>query len=51
MTERTPRRDHLAWWGAYLGAGVAVLAFHARAAAPGMAFSGWDLRYFFYAVR
>ena len=44
-------RDAVAWWGAYAGAAAAVLAFHARAAAPGMALAGWDLRYFFYGVR
>jgi hypothetical protein len=44
-------RERLAWWGAAVAAGAAVLAYHARAAAPGMAFAGWDLRYFFYATR
>ena len=45
------RRERLGWWGAHAAAAAAVIAFHHRAAAPGMAFVGWDLRYFFYAVR
>src|SRR5512141_689822 len=45
------RRERLAWWATYAAAVAAVVAFPWRAAAPGMAFSGWDLRYFFYAAR
>ena len=41
----------LAWPAAILAVSAAVLAFHARAAAPGMAFVGDDLRSFFFAIR
>ncbi len=44
-------RERLAWPAAYLAVPAAVAAFHARAAAPGQAFAGDDLRNFFYAVR
>ncbi|HEU4384182.1 MAG TPA: YfhO family protein [Anaeromyxobacteraceae bacterium] len=40
-----------AWRGVALGVPLAVLAFHWRAALPGMAFTGSDLRIFFYGVR
>ena len=41
----------VAWPAAYLAVPAAVLAFHARAAAPGQAFVGDDLRNFFFAIR
>jgi len=40
-----------AWWGVFASIPVLVVAFHWAAARPGMAFSGSDLRYFFYGVR
>ncbi len=40
-----------AWWGVFAAVPVLVVAFHWIAARPGMAFSGSDLRYFFYGVR
>ncbi len=43
--------DRLAWWGVYAAVPVLVVAYHWLAARPGMAFSGSDLRYFFYGVR
>ena len=39
------------WWGVFAAIPVLVVAFHWAAARPGMAFSGSDLRYFFYGVR
>jgi hypothetical protein len=41
----------LRWWAAALAVPAAVVAYHARAAAPGQAFVGSDLRCFFFAVR
>jgi hypothetical protein len=41
----------LAWPAAALTVPLAVAAFHARAAAPGMALVGDDLRAFFFAIR
>lgn len=40
-----------AWWGVFAAIPLLVVAFHWAAARPGMAFSGSDLRYFFYGVR
>ena len=40
-----------AWWGVFAVIPVLVVAFHWTAARPGMAFSGSDLRYFFFGVR
>lgn len=40
-----------AWWGVFAAIPVLVVTFHWSAARPGMAFSGSDLRYFFYGVR
>ena len=40
-----------AWWAVFAVIPVLVVAFHWIAARPGMAFSGSDLRYFFYGVR
>ena len=40
-----------AWWGVLAAIPVLVVAFHWTAARPGMAFSGSDLRYFFFGVR
>jgi len=40
-----------AWWGVLAAVPVLVVAFHWTAARPGMAFSGSDLRYFFFGVR
>jgi Bacterial membrane protein YfhO len=51
MTAPSPRRERLAGAAAYAAAALAVVAFHARAAAPGQAFVGHDLRNFFFAVR
>jgi hypothetical protein len=44
-------RRRLAWPAATLAVPAAVVLFHARAAAPGMAFVGDDLRNFFFAIR
>jgi hypothetical protein len=43
--------DPRAWLAAFLLVPALVLAFHWRAARPGWAFSGSDLRFFFYGVR
>ncbi|HEX9289530.1 MAG TPA: YfhO family protein [Anaeromyxobacteraceae bacterium] len=51
MIAPAPRRQRLSSAATYLAAAVAVVAFHARAAAPGQAFVGHDLRNFFFAVR
>lgn len=40
-----------AWRAVALGVPLAVLAFHWRAAWPGMAFTGSDLRFYFFGVR
>ena len=40
-----------AWWGVFAAVPLLVVAFHWTAARPGMAFSGSDLRYFFFGVR
>jgi len=40
-----------AWWGALALVPALVVAFHWRAARPGWAFSGSDLRYFFFGIR
>ena len=45
------RLDRFAWPAAYLAVPIAVVAFHACAAAPGQAFVGHDLRNFFFAIR
>ncbi|HEX7489192.1 MAG TPA: hypothetical protein VF341_09825, partial [Anaeromyxobacteraceae bacterium] len=45
------RRDRLRWPATYLAVPALVLAFHARAAAPGQAFVGQDLRNFFFGIR
>ncbi len=47
----TPRGERARWWAAFLALPALVLAFHARAAAPGQAFVGTDLRNFFFGVR
>jgi hypothetical protein len=39
------------WWAVFAVLPVLVVGFHWLAARPGMAFSGSDLRYFFYGVR
>ena len=44
-------RDRLRWPATYLAVAALVVAFHARAAAPGQAFIGQDLRNFFFGVR
>ncbi|GEJ58603.1 YfhO family protein [Anaeromyxobacter diazotrophicus] len=44
-------RSASGWWAAALAVPALVIAFHARAAAPGQAFVGTDLRNFFFAVR
>ncbi|HYS83032.1 MAG TPA: YfhO family protein, partial [Anaeromyxobacteraceae bacterium] len=44
-------RDRLRWLATYLAVPALVVAFHARAAAPGQAFVGQDLRNFFFGVR
>jgi hypothetical protein len=44
-------RARWAWFAAALAVPAAVLLFHARAAAPGQAFAGDDLRNFFFAIR
>ena len=44
-------RRSRAWWGVLAAIPVLVVAFHWTAARPGMAFSGSDLRYFFFGVR
>jgi hypothetical protein len=46
-----PAAARRAWIGAWLLVPVLVVAFHWRAARPGWAFAGSDLRYFFYGVR
>jgi hypothetical protein len=46
-----PRHGRLSWLAAYLAVPAVVAVFHARAAAPGQAFVGDDLRNFFFAVR
>jgi hypothetical protein len=51
MSAAVARADRLAWWSAYLAVPAAVVAFHARAAAPGQAFVGSDLKNFFFAIR
>jgi hypothetical protein len=51
MSAVAARGDRLAWWAAYLAVPAAVVAFHARAAAPGQAFVGSDLKNFFFAIR
>ncbi|HTP26516.1 MAG TPA: YfhO family protein [Anaeromyxobacteraceae bacterium] len=38
-------------WAAFLALPAAVVIFHARAASPGQAFVGYDLRNYFFAVR
>lgn len=45
------RAEARAWRAVTLCIPLAVIAFHWRAAAPGMAFTGSDLRIFFYGVR
>ena len=50
MTSEARRREW-AWWGVFAAVPVLVVAFHWTAARPGMAFSGSDLRYFFFGVR
>jgi len=44
-------RSRWSWWAVFATIPVLVVAFHWMAARPGMAFSGSDLRYFFYGVR
>jgi hypothetical protein len=44
-------RGRAGWWAATLAVPAAVIAFHWRAAMPGNAFVGADLRSFFWAVR
>ncbi len=39
------------WWAVYAAVPALVLFFHWRAARPGWAFSGSDLRFFFFGVR
>ncbi len=52
MTSAPRQAPHAsAWWAAALAVPASVLLFHARAAAPGQAFVGDDLRFFFFAVR
>ena len=48
MSEPSSRR---AWWGVAVAVPALVLLFHWRAARPGWAFSGSDLRFFFYGIR
>jgi len=43
--------DRRAWRAVALAVPALVVAFHWRAALPGRAFAGSDLRYFFYSVR
>ncbi|MCX5730461.1 MAG: hypothetical protein NTY18_03710 [Deltaproteobacteria bacterium] len=50
MKERDSR-SRWAWWAVFAVIPVLVVAFHWLAARPGMAFSGSDLRYFFFGVR
>jgi hypothetical protein len=45
------KRVRWSWWAVFALLPVLVVAFHWQAARPGMAFSGSDLRYFFYGVR
>ncbi len=51
MSAPAARGGRLGWWSACLAVPAAVVAFHARAAAPGQAFVGSDLRNFFFAIR
>lgn len=44
-------RPARAWWAAAAAVPALVLAFHARAAAPGQALVGYDLRNYFFALR
>ena len=46
-----PRSERAGWWAAALAVPGLVLAFHARAAAPGQAFIGTDLQNFYFGVR
>jgi len=48
VTQAGSRR---AWWGVNAAIPALLLLFHWRAARPGWAFSGSDLRFFFYGIR
>ncbi len=51
MTSGPVPGERAAWWATYLAVPLSVTAFHWRAALPGNAFVGPDLRSFFFAVR